>query len=996
MVNPSNTTENFNGQTHLPMVMSPPPVQDRVAKPQQDSLTIPPKPPTKPDPKPRSKSTSGPFAWFNNLPIGRKQIIAMALCELLPLLGLGLGSFLVLTNSLRSQLIDQSKSEAAVTETYYNTKINQMGFGSLGQADNPGVISASFAHLRGENLPVDVQKQLGLTLRNEVQTRKMEYATLVGRDLKIIASANKDRTGEIFDPGKLVSQVLKDKDGKQLKATALVSWKELEKEDPTFLPSEVYQEDALIRYVATPIRNPETKDVIGVLVFGDVVNGKKVIPESTLKTLGGGYSAIYMRKPNGGYVLASSLDQGRETDVKKAKPAVTLPNLKLLSEAGKTWQGKSVAQRIAIQGQEYTVAAKAIPNQIIETADAPIPVYEGTPPAILVRGTPEEGLNSLLRRSLLEQLIVASLAVGAVLLWTNLFRRTVLQPIKKLEETTQKFAEGDRTQRAEVFYSDEVGQLAGTFNLLADNINSSETALADAAERAERTNEITLRIRQNLKHEDILNTTVRELRQVLGCDRVIIYDFNDDWNGTIIAEAIAPGWRKILHEEVQDPFREGLIDQYKNGRVRAMNDIYAENLTKCHQELLEDFQIKASITAPMMKGEELMGLLCAHHCAGPRPWKQTEIELLSQIASQAGYALDQAEILAQREIARQAAESLSDEQRGQREALQQQLLVLLGNVEGAAMGDLTVRADVTAGEIGIVADFFNSIVESLRSIVTQVKTSALQVNSALGENEQSIRQLADISLKQAAETTETLNSVDEMTRSIQSVADSATEAALVTRTASQTAETSGAAMDLTVKNILNLRETIGETAKKVKRLGESSQQISKAVSLINQIAMQTNLLAINAGIEAARAGEGGQGFAVVAEEVSDLAARSAAATREIEQLVDTIQRETADVVVAMEQGTTQVVEGTRSVEQAKQSLGQILEVSRHLDGLVQSISDATVSQVKTSQTIGNLMENIALASGRSSQSSKQVSDALRQTVEVAKELQTSVETFKVI
>jgi methyl-accepting chemotaxis protein len=240
-----------------------------------------------------------------------------------------------------------------------------------------------------------------------------------------------------------------------------------------------------------------------------------------------------------------------------------------------------------------------------------------------------------------------------------------------------------------------------------------------------------------------------------------------------------------------------------------------------------------------------------------------------------------------------------------------------------------------------------------------------------------------------------LNSVEEMTRSIQSVADSATEAALVTRTASKTAEAGGAAMDLTVQNILNLRETIGETAKKVKRLGESSQQISKAVSLINQIATQTNLLAINAGIEAARAGEGGQGFAVVAEEVSDLAARSAAATREIEQLVDTIQRETADVVVAMEQGTTQVVEGTRSVEQAKHSLGQILEVSRHLDGLVQSISDATVSQVQTSHTIGNLMENIALASGRSSQSSEQVSHALRQTVEVAKELQTSVETFKV-
>jgi len=308
---------------------------------------------------------------------------------------------------------------------------------------------------------------------------------------------------------------------------------------------------------------------------------------------------------------------------------------------------------------------------------------------------------------------------------------------------------------------------------------------------------------------------------------------------------------------------------------------------------------------------------------------------------------------------------------------------------------LTVRADVSAGEIGMVADFFNAIVESLRTIVTQVKTSALQVNTALGGNEQSIRQLADVAHQQSEKTTQTLNSLEEMTRSIQSVADSAHQTATVTRTATQTAAASGAAMDLTVRNILSLRETIGETTKKVKRLGESSQQISKAVSLINQIATQTNLLAINAGIEAARAGEEGQGFAVIAEEVGDLAARSAEATREIEQLVDSIQRETAAVVNAMEDGTTQVVAGTRSVEDAKQSLNQILVVSQQIDQLVQSISDATVSQVQTSQSISHLMEEVALASGRTSKSSNQVSDALRQTVAIAKELQTSVETFKV-
>ncbi|MBH8551162.1 methyl-accepting chemotaxis protein [Nostocaceae cyanobacterium CENA357] len=335
------------------------------------------------------------------------------------------------------------------------------------------------------------------------------------------------------------------------------------------------------------------------------------------------------------------------------------------------------------------------------------------------------------------------------------------------------------------------------------------------------------------------------------------------------------------------------------------------------------------------------------------------------------------------------------QQGSQAETLQQQLLELLNNVEGAARGDLTVRADVTTGEIGTVADFFNSIVENLRDIVTQVKQAATQVDGAIGSNEGAIRQLAEEALIQADEINRTLDAVDQMTHSMQTVADNAQQAAVVANHAAHSANKSGQAMDLTVQNILSLRETVGETTKKVKRLGESSQQISRVVSLINQIATQTNLLAINAGIEAARAGEEGQGFAVVAEEVGELAIRSAAATQEIEQIVDNIQRETSEVVQAMEIGTTQVVEGTRIVEEAKQSLSQILDVSRQIDSLVQSISTATASQVETSQTVSQLMQDIAAGSQRTSASSRLVSNSLQKTVEISHQLQETVETFKV-
>ncbi|NEP16985.1 MAG: GAF domain-containing protein, partial [Leptolyngbya sp. SIO4C1] len=501
--------------------------------------------------------------------------------------------------------------------------------------------------------------------------------------------------------------------------------------------------------------------------------------------------------------------------------------------------------------------------------------------------------------------------------------------------------------------------------------------------------DLTIHMREALDRDQLFRTVVQEARAALKTDRVGVYLFDETWKGTFVAESVAENYPAALGSQIADPcFADKYVEQYRQGRVKATDDIYKADLTECHLSQLEPYKVRANLVTPILEDEKLLGLLIAHECSGPRQWNSLDISFLQRVAIQLGFALEQLDT-------RLAADTLSEERRQRQEALQLQLLNLLEDVEGAARGDLTVRADVTAGEIGTVADFFNSIVESLRQIVTQVKDSAGRVNQSLGSNEFAIRELAEDALKQAEQTTQTLNSVEAMSQMITQVADQAQQAASVAKTASATAEQGGVAMDLTVQNILSLRETVGQTAKKVKRLGESSQQISKVVSLINQIAMQTNLLAINAGIEAARAGEEGQGFAAVAEEVGELAARSSAATQEIERIVESIQRETSDVVEAIEQSTAQVVEGTRRVEDSKESLTEILEVSRQIDQLVQSISGATVSQVEISASVSLLMQQIAAVSKRTSESSAQVSDALRQTVEVAHELQASMATFKV-
>ena len=341
------------------------------------------------------------------------------------------------------------------------------------------------------------------------------------------------------------------------------------------------------------------------------------------------------------------------------------------------------------------------------------------------------------------------------------------------------------------------------------------------------------------------------------------------------------------------------------------------------------------------------------------------------------------------------AQRKAQEQEQAKEDLQRQVIRLLDDVEGAARGDLTVKAEVTADVLGAVADSFNLTIENLREIVKQVSVAARQVSQGSTENESFARSLSADALRQAEELAVTLNSVQVMTDSIQRVAESAREAEEVARSANETALRGGEAVERTVAGILDIRETVADTTRKVKRLAESSQEISKIVALISQIASRTNLLALNASIEAARAGEAGRGFAIVADEVRQLADRAAKASKEIEQIVLQIQGETSGVMTAMEEGTQQVIEGTRLAEQAKQSLDDIIQVSNRIDVLVRSITADTVEQTETSRAVAQVMQSVELTAQETSQESQRVSGSLQNLVGVAKDLLTSVDKFKV-
>lgn len=510
-----------------------------------------------------------------------------------------------------------------------------------------------------------------------------------------------------------------------------------------------------------------------------------------------------------------------------------------------------------------------------------------------------------------------------------------------------------------------------------------------SSKRAQILKDITLEIASRLYFNEVFDTAVTEIRRALQVDRVIVYRFDANWAGTIIAESVLDQFPKALGANLHDPcFAENFVEKYQQGRVQATANIYEAGLTACHLGQLEPFAVKANIVAPIIRQGELLGLLIAHQCSGPRDWEPGEIEFFSQLATQVGLALERTDVVQKLRFA-------ETEQRQVREKLQKRAMDLLIEVDPVNRGDLTIRAQVTEDEIGTIADSYNATIENLRRIVTQVQQAAAQFADRTHRNEAAVRNLSEEAVRQAKDVAQALERLQAMSRSIQGVAVNAEMAESVVQKATQTVDRGEEAMSRTVDGILAIRETVAATAKKVKRLGESSQKISKVVNLISSFADQTNLLALNAAIEAAHAGEEGRGFAVVADEVRSLARQSAEATAEIVDLVASIQSETNEVVVAMEMGTEQVVMGTKLVDETRKSLNQIMAASAQISELVEAIAASALEQSQTSQTVTQTMAEVAAVSDKTSSEATNVSNAFKELLAIAQSLQESVRQFKV-
>ena len=335
-----------------------------------------------------------------------------------------------------------------------------------------------------------------------------------------------------------------------------------------------------------------------------------------------------------------------------------------------------------------------------------------------------------------------------------------------------------------------------------------------------------------------------------------------------------------------------------------------------------------------------------------------------------------------------------DTQRKENDRNQQAILRLLDELSSLADGDLTVQATVTEDITGAIADSINYAVDALRGLVTTINQSAIQLDSATRQTQALSGHLAKASGAQSKQIASATESASGMASSAEEVSGNAERASDVARHSVEVAHKGGDAVRRTIDGMNTIRETIQETSKRIKRLGESSQEIGNIVELINDIAEQTNILALNASIQASMAGDAGRGFAVVADEVQRLAERAANATKQIEVLVRTIQTDTNEAVVSMERSTTDVVGGALLAENAGAALEEIEQVSNQIASLVQNISGSSRQQTGAAQNIARNMQVLKEISAQTAESTHATSAAIAKLAELSAGLRKAAAGFR--
>jgi len=446
----------------------------------------------------------------------------------------------------------------------------------------------------------------------------------------------------------------------------------------------------------------------------------------------------------------------------------------------------------------------------------------------------------------------------------------------------------------------------------------------------------TQNIRQSLKQGDILKTSVREVRRILECDRVVVYSLNQDNHGMVIAESVAAGWTRAQGRVIKDPcFEAKYLDKYRNGRVRAWSNIYEAGMTQCYIEQLEQLEVKANLVTPIINEGKLFGLLVAHHCQHTREWQQQEILWVAQIATQVGFALDNAKLLEQLEHSTKTNNQISHQQHEQTESLKHQVVEILaenGNAYQILSQEATRQSETTI-----------NVLHQIQGVADSVSGIALNVQQVKFQEQQN-----DLAVRATQDT-----------------------------------------LDQVINSVSGIQRTVQNAAAGLDNISHSSQQLSEVINLIKDLSKQIvqQSMTVTRAVNRSQMDEVNQNSMIdLCDTIFSLMQQLFEATARVEPLFAAIKAEVREKTVALDSGTQQLISGVGEFQTVRQKLDRVISLNTKMSNLIDKISQAVENQSQSSTFAKHSVQEVAGIAERISEHSMTITQSFNQLIVLVQKL----------
>ena len=580
---------------------------------------------------------------------------------------------------------------------------------------------------------------------------------------------------------------------------------------------------------------------------------------------------------------------------------------------------------------------------------------------------------------LLLGIIITAIIIGSIAAY---IANKMMTPIINSIEAVDLLSRGKLDTRIPIRGKNELAMLGAKINQMAEKLMYSlerQTMLAKTSELMARI----ARARSVHQLQSPLNRFLTQVRSLIKSDRLIFYQFDQNWSGTVIAESVARGFPKSLGAEINDPcFAENYINKYRRGRIQATRNIYEAGLTQCHIKQLEDFAVKSNLVIPIVvrteiesEKDELIGLLIAHQCSTTRIWNNSEINYLKEVASQLGLALKGYG------ICKQVLE--------QQAVFQQQVNEFIDKNQQLSQGYLTINYSIQESKLDNLTEFFQFTIGGISQLIINIKNNNYLAQKSLYKNKYNVDRLNQQIAEQNSQIEQVIAALEPIVNHLQIVSKKIDEVSKMSHGAITQSRTEKTNLTYIFESINKLQKTVVENIQRIKNIEQTSVEIIGTVPIFKKIILQTELLAKEVERQNIKVPD------PLSEKIKKIAVQLIAIVSELEATGENIQRQTLETIRAMEIDSAQTSGIAPIAEDSSKNIVKMFNNFFEIDHLLQLINSSTTSQITAVQKITNLTTKLIQLAERSSHQSQQVQNSLEVTEVSFQRLQESVDIFKV-